>query len=165
MHSWWSPTCVSGICANLLSCCRVGDFFLATGIPSFEITTFREAVRRETLLAGVVTPWKIVVCVCDSLELLEFQLLSALVTFPDADLIVVATNGFEVSKEQSHDLHTSAAEIFQGDVLLHNTLQVGPTESILIIIWDLLPRGAKIVAFCVKECEVSHRVSRFGVYS
>lgn len=125
-----------------------------------EAGAFREAVRRETLVAGVIVPWRVVVCLAGESTRLGERLLSAVATFPDADIVVLIANGFSATKVQLANLRTRLdRDMFNGKVLLQTTPTAESPEQALVAAWDLLlPLGAKLVAYCIESCTVSATV-------
>lgn len=133
---------------------RVQKFLKATSILPEEAEAFRQAIQRETIVAGVVIQWKIVVCLANGTAELQSRLLSAIATFPEADIVVLVANGFAITEQQVNHLSKPTQEIFHGKLLFESATQAEPPEQALVRIWDLLPVGVKLVAFCIKECEV-----------
>lgn len=117
---------------------------------------FREAVRTETLMKGMVVPWKVVVCLAGEATGLEERLFSAVATFPDADIVVLMANGFFATTAQMSNLRTRIElEMFTGKVLLQTMPKVESSEQVLQVAWGLLPLGVTLVAYCLESCTVS----------
>lgn len=98
---------------------------------------------------------KIVLCVAAGVRELETHLLSAIATFPEADLVLITANGFQPEAGKALDLRRVASKYFRGEVLLYTMPQSVPPYQLVGVLWDILPHGAKDVAFCVKKCQVS----------
>lgn len=114
---------------------------------------FREEAIRKPILEGEVVQW-IVVCLCDSPEQVGRQLVSATSTFPEADETVLIANGFGLNAQQLAELRALVFSQARAPVQLESTPGVVSPEQALSVAWAVLPVGAKVVAYCIKKCEV-----------
>lgn len=114
---------------------------------------FREEVIRKPILEGVVVQW-IVVCLCSSFGQVGRQLVATTSTFPEADKIVLIANGFGFNSQQLTELRSLVSSQSGAPVQVESTLNVTSPEQALLVAWEVLPPGAKVVAYCIKECEV-----------
>lgn len=114
---------------------------------------FREDTVRKPVLEGAVVQW-IVVCLCGSPEEVGRQVVSTTSTYPEADKIILIANGFGLNGQQLAELRTLVSSQARAPVQLESTLAVVSPERALLVAWDVLPVGAKVVAYCIRECEV-----------
>lgn len=114
---------------------------------------FREGAIRKPILEGAVVQW-IVVCLCSSPGQVGRQLVSTTSTFPEADRIILIANGFALIGQQLAELRDLVSSQARAPVHLESTLSVVSPEKALLVAWEVLPVGAKVVAYCITECEV-----------
>lgn len=143
---------------------RTDKYFRA--VPTVEAgddlnAEFREDAARKPILEGAVVQW-IVVCLCGSPEEVGRQLVSTTSTYPEADKIVLIANGFGLSGRQLAELRTLVSNQARAPVQLESTLAVVSPEQVLLVAWEVLPVGAKVVAYCIRECEVRSRATACG---
>ena len=123
---------------------------------------FREEAIRKPILEGEVVQW-IVVCLCSRFGQVGRQLVSTKSTFPEADKIVLIANGFGFNDQQLAELRSLVSSQSGAPVQLESTLGVISPEQALLMAWEVLPPGAKVVAYCIKECEVRSLLSYSSV--
>lgn len=103
------------------------------------------------------------VCLCSSPEEVGRQLTSSTSTFPEADKIVLIANGFNLNGQQLAELRVLVPSQTRVPVQLESTLGVVSPEQALLVACEVLPVGAKLVAYCIKKCEVRSLQSKTTV--
>lgn len=98
------------------------------------------------------------VCLANDVEELGPRVRSAVAVFPDADkIVVVVASGVGVTDPRLAESTALLSDECHIDIIVESpefTLQTVSPEHALIMAWKLLPTGEKVVAFCVRECEV-----------
>lgn len=146
---------------------RMASFLRATPVlqgNNDAAQTFRYGLRRKIIIQGFVIQWKIVVCLCHSLEELERQLLSALETYPEANKIVLVANGFETKDPHLATLKAFVPSKTAASVQIETSVEAVSPEQVMVAVWETLPDGAKVVAFCITTCEVRYYSILHRVY-
>lgn len=82
------------------------------------------------------------------------QLVSSIATYPDADHIVLVANGVGATGSQLADLRALVPATTTASVQLETILHAVSPEQAFKVAWEVLPIGAKVVAFCIRECAV-----------